>query len=1101
MYAISAIENHEPLGDLLVLSHTSVPDKILVEFLKTGAPPNDYVFVSFIEPSHGCSLIREDDLELVDRVLEMGQAVKRHLDSTVSGTVISSSAKCSLEPIAYRVLDPRTGEYGPVKFAEKAKGRHASTPPVHAEDADPPSLHDVPMSELKNYEQFSEGDYIIYRQKVGVINQIDRDAILLLPNKKTVSPIDPYGMELPLLSDTKNVVAMPNHPDTIHSYPLDSGGFLWTSESESLFPGQFAITAMCNLTRGDLISDAGSQVDPEGYILDTPATDYHIDWVCPNVFAVGLPYSSANSEMLRASVLNDNAVKCDFGQLPKEALNKKGVNSDVWLKIGDRVRFRDPKDADTKYPPFKCIPVDESFGYDINVLRITATKTEVTVQWQDGSITTEEATALHKFSSADDEVWPGNLVVLKDGVETIHEPLPANVGPMPAGLAESMMESLRLKKIGVVQTVDGRERIASVRWYENPDVVLMHQGNMLKPGSSLGKLGTTVTDVSIYELKSYSCLAKSLADLVLLVPKTVHQSAMPTTNSNSTFKAAGPCQLSFLFPITFFETFLYLEAMKLKIVGSEWFKKTTSIDTSPAPSRFSVHHDEFSVKSPANFIGKVVSMDTDGVITVRLAGADNCHDIRVPLERMMLVLNEGNSMPLLPFPPLDLLGHGQHSLFGPLNDALSNPQFGAFDDDPSDLYEAMFDSMYDRPTYGSPFSGDDHPLFGRFDEYGPSVSRTFEYEGGQRLDDDGREDDWLTEDEDLDGTDGSHVDSIGNNEDNIEVPDVADINPPEKSGTSGETKDPKDRASASQVTEKPSALSSSLPSECPPAFSLLEGSPPSDHHFLCQSPTGASGISIKRIRKEFEILRSSLPPGIFVRAWESRMDLLRVLIVGPQGTPYEHAPFVIDFHLSNHFPNRPPSTFFHSWTNMNGRINPNLYEDGKICLSILGTWPTQNPDESWSPVKSTLLQVLVSIMGLVLVKAPFYNEAGYEAFAAEGNKQVESIQYSEKAFLITRKFIQHALEHPVAGMEDVLTWHYFPNLKQQEESCVRPQLLRRAIEGALSMIEHHNRTSTVESIGEDDVASAFVPRLSLGAVVLLRKHIHALEQIESTMSA
>ncbi len=48
----------------------------------------------------------------------------------------------------------------------------------------------------------------------------------------------------------------------------------------------------------------------------------------------------------------------------------------------------------------------------------------------------------------------------------------------------------------------------------------------------------------------------------------------------------------------------------------------------------------------------------------------------------------------------------------------------------------------------------------------------------------------------------------------------------------------------------------------------------------------------------------------------------------------------------------------------------NLYEEGKVCLSILGTWAGDR-SESWSPSRSSLLQALVSIQGLVLVKEPY----------------------------------------------------------------------------------------------------------------------------------
>ena len=47
----------------------------------------------------------------------------------------------------------------------------------------------------------------------------------------------------------------------------------------------------------------------------------------------------------------------------------------------------------------------------------------------------------------------------------------------------------------------------------------------------------------------------------------------------------------------------------------------------------------------------------------------------------------------------------------------------------------------------------------------------------------------------------------------------------------------------------------------------------------------------------------------------------------------------------------------------------NLYEEGKVCLSILGTW-TGDKHEVWSASRSSLLQAFVSIQGLVLVKEP-----------------------------------------------------------------------------------------------------------------------------------
>lgn len=45
------------------------------------------------------------------------------------------------------------------------------------------------------------------------------------------------------------------------------------------------------------------------------------------------------------------------------------------------------------------------------------------------------------------------------------------------------------------------------------------------------------------------------------------------------------------------------------------------------------------------------------------------------------------------------------------------------------------------------------------------------------------------------------------------------------------------------------------------------------------------------LRKEIASLMTSLPDGIFVKVSESRPDVMKVLIVGVDGTPYESGLF------------------------------------------------------------------------------------------------------------------------------------------------------------------------------------------------------------------
>ena len=64
------------------------------------------------------------------------------------------------------------------------------------------------------------------------------------------------------------------------------------------------------------------------------------------------------------------------------------------------------------------------------------------------------------------------------------------------------------------------------------------------------------------------------------------------------------------------------------------------------------------------------------------------------------------------------------------------------------------------------------------------------------------------------------------------------------------------------------------------------------------------------------------------------MDLFSFMIVGPARTPYEDGLFLFDVQLPADYPKSPP--VFHYVSYCSERLNPNLYEDGKVCVSLLG---------------------------------------------------------------------------------------------------------------------------------------------------------------------
>lgn len=157
-------------------------------------------------------------------------------------------------------------------------------------------------------------------------------------------------------------------------------------------------------------------------------------------------------------------------------------------------------------------------------------------------------------------------------------------------------------------------------------------------------------------------------------------------------------------------------------------------------------------------------------------------------------------------------------------------------------------------------------------------------------------------------------------------------------------------------------------------------------HLTVFHPTNAHAF-FKAVQREHKLLRNSLPNGVWVRSFEDRLDLLSVLVKGPKSTPYEDGLFAFDIQLGHDYPISPPMCHFISYCS--DRLNPNLYEDGKVCVSLLGTWSGRG-SEIWCPNSSTLLQVIVSIQGLILVDEPYYNEAGYEK--QRGNNSFNLVQ-------------------------------------------------------------------------------------------------------------
>jgi ubiquitin-conjugating enzyme E2 O len=433
----------------------------------------------------------------------------------------------------------------------------------------------------------------------------------------------------------------------------------------------------------------------------------------------------------------------------------------------------------------------------------------------------------------------------------------------------------------------------------------------------------------------------------------------------------------------------------------------------------------FNTSSNLDWIGEVVDLGIDGFLTIRLGALENVRDIKIAPEFTSIIWSSD----------------GTHE----------HPD-GTIDD-----------GTASEMSYSD----------------GDSEVGVWETPNGEPIEEDSDAEQWLTESEE--------------DSDDVDMQDVEENDaPPQNRGQDGEETVVETVPSIPRVpiaTKAPEAPIYTRNEHTPAAFAVLETAPPDSTPYLHPAPQALSSSLMKRILKEHKILETSLPDGIFVRTWESRLDLLRVLIVGPIDTPYEFVSFVIDVRLPPDYPHKQPQAYFHSWTSGTGPVNPNLYENGTICLSLLGTWHTgkDKDNENWSPAHSTILQVLVSIIGLVLVKEPYYNEAGFEVRAGLADAAVPSALYSERTYFRSRAFIRYVLANQIDGFMDVIGWLY---LDPRETA---PQLLDRAMRAGEEVLASGENRMGVNRAG--------LTRVSKGALVMLKRELEAIKEAKDKLLA
>lgn len=136
-------------------------------------------------------------------------------------------------------------------------------------------------------------------------------------------------------------------------------------------------------------------------------------------------------------------------------------------------------------------------------------------------------------------------------------------------------------------------------------------------------------------------------------------------------------------------------------------------------------------------------------------------------------------------------------------------------------------------------------------------------------------------------------------------------------------------------------------------------------------------------------------------------DILKgyALIIGPKETPYSGGNYFFEFKFPQDYPHSPP-TINYCTNGDNIRFNPNLYTNGKVCISILNTWR----GEQWTSCQ-TISTVLLTLCSL-LCNEPLLNEPGVHKSHTDFQKYTRIIEFKNIDVAVLKMVDENTAYYP-----------------------------------------------------------------------------------------
>jgi len=203
----------------------------------------------------------------------------------------------------------------------------------------------------------------------------------------------------------------------------------------------------------------------------------------------------------------------------------------------------------------------------------------------------------------------------------------------------------------------------------------------------------------------------------------------------------------------------------------------------------------------------------------------------------------------------------------------------------------------------------------------------------------------------------------------------------------------------------------------------------------------SGGVISKAVQR---IMKKDLPSvnnddmksnGIYYFMDEKSVMKGTALIIGPGGTPYEGGYWFFSVEFNDNHPFEPPQVLTLTQDGRT-RFNPNMYREGKVCLSLLGTW---SQGDKWTSVQ-TLGSVLLSILGMVLTDQPLRNEPCFAGFTTHPAFE----PYNRIIFHASTETLLHYLQNPPSYLPDEYKEEIIAIMKEQFKKN-KDELIKRCL--------------------------------------------------------